>query len=82
MQKQYKISLSEHLDLQLKEKSKDLGIPTTQFIKYLIVRYLDDLNLPVYLASKDTIESAEEALADIENAVELTSVEDLDKLCK
>lgn len=73
---QLKISLSQKLDALLNYKATQLGIPKTQFIKYIIIKEIEKDNLPVFTVSETTQKQAQKALKEIDQAVIVDNVPD------
>ena len=69
-QVQLKISLSEKLNQNLCALAAELGIPTTQFVKYLIINHIEKRK--ELIPSDRTIQKTLKALKDIETST-LTS---------
>lgn len=70
-QVQLKVSLSNEISTLLKRKAGKLGLPTTQFVKYLIIKEIETDSYPVFQASEKTERSLEKALREIDEAVDL-----------
>lgn len=71
---QLKLSLSEKLNQLLQLKATKLGVPVTQYVKYLIMKEIDEESYPVFQASERTIRNAKEALKNIKKAKVVTDV--------
>lgn len=71
---QLKVSLSNEISALLKEKAEKLGIPTTQFVKYLIIKEVEADSYPVFRASERVEKAFEEALLELDDAVDLQDV--------
>ncbi len=69
-QVQLKVSLSQQLNELLQSKAARFGIPVTQFVKHLIIKEVEDLQYPTFKMSKRTEERAEEAIEEIDKAVD------------
>ncbi len=78
-QVQLKISLSEQLNDLLTSKADQLGLPVTQFVKYLIVKEVEDQKYPTFQMSARTEERAKEAIQQIDQA---TDGDNLDEFFK
>jgi hypothetical protein len=78
-QVQLKISLSEQLNNLLTSKANQLGLPVSQFVKYLIVKEVEDEIYPTFQMSAKTEERAKEAMQEIDQAVEVDNVNDFFK---
>ncbi|MHB8443457.1 MAG: hypothetical protein ACYDAS_03780 [Patescibacteria group bacterium] len=64
---QVKISISPQLDKLMKFRAKQIGIPVTQFIKYLIVKEVTPDSIS-FTVSKRTESKAIEALNSIDKS--------------
>ena len=69
-QVQLKISLSEQLSELLASKAARIGVPVTQLVKHLIIKEVEDLEYPTFQMSESTQKRAQEALDQIDNAVD------------
>lgn len=78
-QVQLKISLSEQLNTLLTSKANQLGLPVSQFVKYLIVKEVEDEAYPTFQMSARTEERVKEAMEQIDQAVEVNNVDDFFK---
>lgn len=67
---QLKISLSDQLNDLLQSKAARLGIPVTQFVKHLIIKEVETEEYPVFKASERTEKRAQEAIRQIDRAVD------------
>ncbi|KXK08890.1 MAG: hypothetical protein UZ21_OP11001000448 [Microgenomates bacterium OLB22] len=67
---QLKISLSEQLNDHLESKASLLGVPVTQFVKYLILKEVDSENYPVFRASDRVQKNTQKALKQLDKAVD------------
>jgi hypothetical protein len=76
---QLKISLSEQLNNLLTSKANQLGLPVSQFVKYLIVKEVEDNSYPTFHMSARTEERAKEAMQQIDNAVDVDNVDEFFK---
>ena len=79
-QQQIKVTLSQTINNFVKQRAKLLGMPSTQFVKYLIVREMEEKGYPAYAASEDLIKAKQEAMDDIGQAIYLKSIEELDSI--
>lgn len=77
-QVQLKISLSDQLNDLLQSKAQRLGIPTTQFVKHLIIKEVENEEYPTFPMSKRTESRAIKALEDYKQGKAIP-VEDLGK---
>ena len=73
---QLKISLSEQLNNLLTSKANQLGLPVSQFVKYLIVKEVEDEKYPTFQMSARTEERAKEAMQQIDQAVDVDNVDE------
>lgn len=78
-QVQLKISLSEQLNNLLTSKANQLGLPVSQFVKYLIVKEVEDEQYPTFQMSARTEERAKKAMQEIDQAVDVDNVDDFFK---
>lgn len=69
-QVQLKISLSEQLNDLLQSKAARFGVPITQFVKHLIIKEVEDEQYPTYQASDQLEKTTQEALEQIDKAVD------------
>ena len=69
-QVQLKISLSEQLNELLQSKAARFGVPVTQFVKHLIIKEVEDEQYPTYQASDQLEKTTQEALKQINKAVD------------
>jgi len=67
---QLKISLSRQLNNLLESKASKLGVPVTQFVKYLILKEVDNEEYPIFLASQSVEKNTKQALKDYSKAVD------------
>lgn len=66
---QLKISLSEQLNDLLESKANNLGVPVTQFVKHLILKEVEDEQLPTFKASESVENNTKKALDEYKKAV-------------
>lgn len=71
---QLKISLSDQLNDLLQSKAARLGIPVTQFVKHLIIKDVETEEYPIFRMSERTEKKAEEAMEQIDKAVDVKDV--------
>lgn len=71
-QKHLRISFSDTLDTLVKEKSKKLGIPATQYVKYLVIKDIDEDQR--YFPSKKLLKTIAKAEKNKSNAVEISNM--------
>ncbi len=67
-----KISLSEQLNSRLESKAANLGVPVTQLVKHLILKEVENEDYPVFRASEQVEKNSQEALKQINKAVDVT----------
>lgn len=67
---QLKISLSEKLNNLLESKASRVGIPTTQFVKFLILKEVEDINYPCFEVSEEVEKNTKKALRQVSKAVD------------
>lgn len=73
---QLKISLSDQLNDLLQSKAARLGIPVTQFVKYLIIKDVETEDYPIFPASQKLEEVTKKALKDRKNAIKIENIEE------
>lgn len=76
---QLKISLSEQLNNLLTTKANQLGLPVSQFVKYLIVKEVEDNSYPTFQMSARTEQRANEAMQQIDQATDIDNIDDFFK---
>jgi predicted DNA-binding protein len=76
---QIKISLSKTLNARLEAKAANLGVPATQFVKHLILKEVEEEQFPVFQASDWTEDRVKKALAQKEQAEEVTDLHEFFK---
>lgn len=79
-QTQIKISISDQLSIILKSKADRLGLPITQFVKYLIIKDIENEQIPVFAPSDRTINKTVKAIEEIDKAITLDNIDDLDSI--
>ncbi len=68
---QLKVSLSTQLNDLLETRATRLGVPVTQFVKYLILREVEqDAHYPTFRASRRVEKNAAQALDQLDQAVD------------
>ena len=80
-QVQIKISLSKQLNDLVTTKATQLGVPVTQFVKYLIVKDVDNYGYPTFQMSQRTEQKIQEAMDDY-HAGKATKVDNVSKFFK
>jgi predicted DNA-binding protein len=70
---QLKISLSEQLNHRLESKAARLGVPVTQLVKHLILKEVEIEDYPVYQASERVEKNSQDALKQIDKAVDASA---------
>ena len=78
-QAQIKINLPLPLKDYLESKAGKFGIPLAGYIKHLILKDVEDMELPTFEASDKTIQTYKKAVQEKENAIEAKSIDDLFK---
>lgn len=73
-QVQLKISLSEQLSDLLESKAARLGVPTTQFVKHLIIKEVENEVYPTFKASNWLEEKTKKAMKQLNKGVEVKNV--------
>ncbi len=76
---QIRVSISQQLGDLLKSKAERLGVPMTQLVKHLIIDEVKDEEYPVFKASDATEKAAKEAMAHIDEAVDIDNVNEFFK---
>lgn len=69
-QTSYRLNISVKLDKLLQSKADSFGVPVTQYIKHLILKDVEDHVYPTFRMTSQTEEKIEEALQDIDQAVD------------
>lgn len=80
-QVQVKISLSDKLNKRIKSKAEKLGVPVTQYIKYLIIKEVEE-EYPTFEASEWLEKRTKAALRDKDKAVEVDDIHEFFKKLK
>lgn len=76
-QTQIKINLSEKMKKRLQARARDLGVPTSFYVKHLILKDSDE-DLPVFEASKATEDAYWRSIRE-EAEGKLVKVDDIDR---
>lgn len=66
-QVQLKVSLSQQLNNLLISKAARFGVPVTQFVKYLILKEVEEETYPTFQMSSQTEQNIEKAMEDYNN---------------
>lgn len=66
-QVQLKVSLSQQLNDLLLSKAARFGVPVTQFVKYLILKEVEEETYPTFQMSDQTEENLKKAMEDYQN---------------
>ncbi|NTU46032.1 hypothetical protein HGA88_00200 [Candidatus Roizmanbacteria bacterium] len=72
---QLKLSLSSQLNHLLKEKSDALGVPVTQYVKYIIIKEIEKDQFPTYQASELLEKKTKKALQEMKKSVSVHNVD-------
>lgn len=75
-QTQIKLNLPLSLKEYLESKAGKFGMPLAAYIRHLILKDIEDMGYPTYVASDKTIRAYKKALKEKDKAVE---VKDIDK---
>ena len=67
---QLKINLPLQLQELLQSKAAKFGVPLTQYVKHVLIKDVEDEKYPVFRASVETEEAAEQALKELDKAVD------------
>ncbi len=67
---QIKVSLSEQLNNLLERRADNVGVPVTQYVKYLILKEIESAQYPTFRASKQVEDNTAEALKHYDEAVD------------
>ncbi|CAN5203983.1 hypothetical protein BH09PAT2_BH09PAT2_05460 [soil metagenome] len=80
-QVQIKISLSEQLNNLLQNKAERLGVPVTQFVKYIIMKEVEKEEYPTYQMSENAEEEVKQAMQEYKNgnAVDVKNISEFFK---
>ncbi|OGG03409.1 hypothetical protein A3D78_06585 [Candidatus Gottesmanbacteria bacterium RIFCSPHIGHO2_02_FULL_39_14] len=70
---QLKINLTEELQELLKSKASKFGIPLTQYVKHVLIKDVEGQEYPIFKASEETEREAQEALEQLDKAVDAKS---------
>lgn len=73
-QVQLKVSLPEELNALLQAKAARFGVRVTQFVKYLIIKEVENEVYPTYQSSEWLEEKTKKAMEAIGSAVEIKDV--------
>lgn len=80
---QLKVSLSQQLNDLLISKAARFGVPVTQFVKYLILKEVEEETYPTFQMSDQTEQNLKKAMEDYSNgkAIKVNNVSEyLDNL--
>ena len=80
-QVQIKISLSKRLNDLITTKAMQFGVPVTQFVKYLIVKDIENDEYPTFQMSQRTEQKIQEAMDDY-HAGKATKVDNVSEFFK
>lgn len=69
---QLKVNLTPELQELLKSKASKFGVPLTQYVKHVLMKDVEDEDYPVYRASEETEKAAQDALSELDKAVDAT----------
>ena len=75
LQSQIKVNLPLALKEYLESKAQKFGMPLASYVKHLILKDVENMEYPTYVASERTIKKAKEAL---EHKSEAILVNDVD----
>lgn len=75
-QAQIKLNLPLSLKEYLESKASKFGIPLAAYIRHLILKDIEDMDYPTYVASDKTIREYKKALKEKDKAI---GVKDVDK---
>lgn len=67
---QLKINLTKELQELLESKASKFGIPLTQYVKHVLMKDVENEEYPVFRASEETEKAAEEALEQLDKALD------------
>ncbi len=73
---QIKITLPLALKEFLASKAAKYDMPIAGYVKHLIMKDVEEMDYPVFKASKKIEQEAEEALTDYDNAIEVSNVDE------
>jgi len=79
---QVKISLTSQLYDFLLGQSSQFGIPVTQVVKHMIIEKAQKESSPTFKASKRTEDAYKQAMADLDNAIEIDDIDEYFKKFK
>ena len=66
---QLKINLTPQLQELLLSKAGKFGVPLTQYVKHILMKDVEEMNFPIFKASKETEKAAKEAIKNLDQAV-------------
>lgn len=69
---QLKVNLTPELQELLQSKASKFGVPLTQYVKHVLMKDVEDEDYPVYRASEETERAAQQALDELDKAVDAT----------
>lgn len=78
-QTQIKINLPVALKEYVESKASQFGITIAAYIKHLILKEVEEMEFPVYKASKRTERAYKQALKDKKNAIRVTDIHEFFK---
>lgn len=67
---QLKVNLTPELKDLLLLKAGKFGVPLTHYVKHVLMKDVEHVEYPVYMASPATEKAAKRALLDMDNAVD------------
>ena len=70
---QLKINLPLELQELLQSKAAKFGVPLTQYVKHVLINDVEDEQYPVFRASSETEEAAEQALKELDKTADAKS---------
>ena len=70
-QSQIKLNLPLSLKEYLESKASKFGIPLAAYIRHLILKDIEDMDYPTYVASDKTIKAYKRALKEKDKAIEV-----------
>lgn len=76
-QAQIKVNIPVNMKDYLESKASKFGMPVAGYIKHLILKDIEDMDYPIYLASEETEKAYKKAIKEYESG-EVIKVTDVD----
>ena len=75
-QAQIKLNLPLSLKEYLESKAGKFGIPLAAYIRHLILKDIEDMDYPTYIASDKTVKEYRKALINKDKAIEVRDIDE------